>query len=260
MSIVLQPNNDGSSSFVSTDGRREALRIDGAKGSYVDPATYVQLFDHFLGDVIADQYSAAKGSDAQAIIATVVAGEAGGVVRQTSGDTTVVAESACALTHALNWKANQGGLYMKARVRLNTSVADVAVCVGLTDVLATTTLEEPFSISGTTITSNATDAVCFVFDTAQTNDAWHIQGVKNNTDTAINNTGVAPVADTWVTLEIVVDTIGNATFYINGVSYGTVANAVTASVALTPVVSIMARTTTSKVIDMDYLMVAARTA
>lgn len=257
MTIIQTQNTDGSASIIDNGATsyREIQRLDGERGAYTDPANFVSLEDDFLGDVIADQWSAAKGTDGQGVIATVVAGAANGVVRLTSGDTTTVAESLSSLTHGLNWKAGNGGLYMKTRVKAVSSVADVSICVGFTDVLATTTLEEPFSISGTTITSNATDAVCFVFDTAQTNDALHMQGVKNGTDTAISNSGVALSADEYVTLEIDVDSSGSATFYIDGVAYATVANAVTTTVALTPVVSIMARTTTSKSIDVDYIRV-----
>ena len=217
----------------------------------------VQLFDDFLGDVIADQWSAAKGTDAQGVVATINAGAIGGTVRVTSGDTAVVAESVSILTHALNWKASNGGLVFEARIIPVTSVADVAYFVGFTDVLATTTLEEPISLSGTTFTTNASDAVGFVYDTAATTDVWYGKGVKADTDSATLTTTSAPVAGTAQVLRIEVSSAGAATFYIDGTKVGVLADAVTATTALTPVVSVMARTTTIKPIDVDYVFVEA---
>lgn len=216
----------------------------------------VELFDDFLGDVLEDAWSGAKGTDAQAVVPTIVAGAEDGWVRLTSGDTTVVAESLSSLTHGLNWKAESGQLVFEARVKPVSSVASVAYFVGFTDVLATSTLEEPATISGTTYTTNATDAVGFLYDTAATDDYWKLVGVKNDVDATHVDSGVAPVADTAVKLRIELSTAGVASFYINDVLKGTLSEAVTASVALTPIVSVMARTTTSKSIDVDYIHVS----
>lgn len=211
----------------------------------------VALFDDFLGDVIADQWSAAKGTDPQAVIATIQMA-ASGTVRLTSGDTTVVAESCSSLTHGLNWKAANGGLVFEAKVTPVSAVTTVQYFVGLTDTLATTTLEQPFTLSGTTFTAVADDAVGFVFDTDATTDVWYAIGVKATTKTAAI-TCAAPTADTAQTFRIEIDTSGTATFYVDGVSVGSKADAVTTSVALTPVVEVMARTTTSRSIDVDYI-------
>lgn len=266
MAVNLNQNGDttaafpsGVSAFASNVNSKVPLILDDQSGAFFNTKSFVQFYDDFLGDTLDSGWSAAEGNDAQAVIATINA-QAGGVVRMVTGDSTTVSESAQSLTHGLNWKANQGGLYMAARVKLVSSVADVCVNVGFTDTLATTTLEEPFTISGTTITSNATDAVCFVYDTAQTNDNWHCQGVKADTDTAIANTGVGLTADAWVLLEIKIDSNGTATFFIDGVQKHEVANAVTASVALTPVITAMARTTASKTVDVDYVFIASQRA
>lgn len=210
------------------------------------------LFDDFLGDVIADQWSAAKGSDGQAVIAAVVAGESGGAVAQTTGDTTVVAESCVSLTHGLNYKAANGDLVFEARVKID-AITTVQQFIGLTDVLATTTLEQPFTINGTTVTSTATDAVGFLFDTDATTDVWHLVGVANDVDATRIQTSIAPVAGTYAKFRIELSAAGVAKFYINDVLVGTMSAAVTASVALTPVVEAMARTTASRVQTVDYV-------
>ncbi len=220
----------------------------------VAPDKVIRLFDDFFGDVIADQWSAAQGTDGQGAIAAVNA-QVGGVVRLQSGDTVTVAESLSSLTQGLNWKASNGGLLFEARVKAVTSVADVAYFIGLTDVLATSTLEEPITLSGTTFTTNATDAVGFVYDTAATTDVWYGKGVANDVDSATVTTTVAPVAGTWQTFRIEIDSAGKATFSINGTVVGSATGAVTASVSLTPVISVMARTTTVKPLDVDYILV-----
>jgi hypothetical protein len=219
--------------------------------------TYVRLFDDFLGDAVDARWSAAQGTDAQGAIAAVVASTAGGAARLTSGDTTVVAESLSSLTHGLNWKANQGGLVFEARVTPAPSgtVANVAYFIGLTDTLATTTLEEPATLSTTTITYTAADAVGFLYDTDATTDVFYGVGVKATTGIAFASAAVGslPVAGTAITFKIELSTAGTATYYVNGTSLGSIANAVTATVALTPIVSVMARTTTVKTIDVDYI-------
>jgi hypothetical protein len=216
----------------------------------------VSLFDDFLGDVIADEWSAAEGSDDVAVIATI-SPDIGGWVRQTTGNTTVVAESAVVLTQGLNWQASNGGLFMEARIRPLTSVADVAYFVGFTDVLATTTLEQPATLATATITYVADNAVGFLYDTAATTDVFYGVGVKATTGIAFANAVVcaAPAADTVMVLRVEVSSTGTASFYQNGTLMGTLANAITATTDITPVVSVMARTTTGKSLDVDYVHV-----
>jgi hypothetical protein len=246
----------GSTVFQSNRNNNDVLILDEQRGAISNPAKFVTFMDDFLGDVLEDPWSGAKGTNGSAVVPAINA-QVGGVVRLVSGPTTTVAESISSLTHGLNWEAAQGGLYLETRIKLVTSVADVCVNVGFSDTLATTTLEEPITLSGTTLTTNATNAVVFVFDTAATNDNWHIQGVKADTDTALNNTGVGLTADAWVKLAIAVDSAGGAEFFINDVSYGTVANAVTATTDLTPIITIMSRTTATRTIDADYVFVTA---
>lgn len=217
----------------------------------------VVLFDDFLGDVIEDGWSAAKGADPQGVIATIQAGVSG-LVRLTSGDVgDTFANDGSSLTHELNWKANQGNLVAEFKFTPVSSVASVAYFIGLSDAKATGTLEAPFTLSGTTFTSNATDAVGFVFDTAATTDTWRCVGVKADTDATAVDTSLAPVADTAAFFRVEVDSAGNATFYINDAKFGPIANAVTATVALTPIVTVVTRTTATKSVDVDYVYVSA---
>lgn len=247
----------GAATLTDDKTARDIAIFDPRYGFNPGIAQKVVLFDDFLGDVIADQWSAAKGADAQAVIATIQAGT-NGLVRLTSGDVgDTFANDGSSLTHELNWKANQGNLVCEIKIVPVSSVANVAYFVGLTDAKATGTLEAPFTLATTTFTSNATDAVGFVFDTAATTDTWRCVGVKADTDATAIDSSLVPVADTAQTFRIEVDSSGNATFYIDGKLIGTQAASVTATVALTPVVTVVTRTTASKSVDVDYVYVSA---
>lgn len=229
--------------------------LDDIKRAVSGPLS-VTLFDDFLGDVIADQWSAAEGNDAQAVIATKQAG-VNGLIRMTTGDTAVIAESMQSLTHALDWSAANGNLVMEARIKPISAVTTVSYFIGFTDTLATTTLEEPATLATATITYVADNAVGFLYDTAATTDVFYGVGVKATTGIAFANAVVcaAPVADTYMTLRVEVSSAGTASFYQDGVLKGTLANAVTAATPLTPIVSVMARTTSSRSLDVDYVFV-----
>lgn len=237
----------------SSGAGRELTRILTA----ADQKNSVRWFDDFLGDVMHDAYSAADGSDPQSVLATIVAGEVSGVTRLTSGDAgTGDAADCSSLTLGLNWSAAMGNLFAEARIEL-ASIASVCVNFGFSDALATTTLESPFTVGASdALTSNATNAACLVFDTGAATDNWWACGVKADTDATKVNTGVAPVAATPTTLRVEIDKAGTATFYIDGVLKASVANAVTVATALTPILTIVTRTTATKTVDADYLEVS----
>lgn len=258
MSFNIVQNADGSTDFISALTGLRAMRLRPYQGFYPSPDKIVSFTDHFLGDLLKDEWSGAKGSDGTAVVPSVVSGAIGGHCKLKTGAAgSGMAADGSSLTHGLNWRASNGGLYVEAKVMFLSSVANVALNFGFTDALATGTLEMPITLSTGTLTTNATDGAVFVFDTAATNDTFHLQGVKNNTDTALLNSTVAPVADTWLTLGLAIDAAGTASFYINDVLKGSVANALTTSVALTPVVCADSRTSSaSKEIIVDYVHTA----
>lgn len=215
----------------------------------------VELFDDFLGDIILDQYSTGADTGGSGG-STAITAAVNGVLRITTDDQTT--GDRIALTHQLNWQASDSGpLVLEARVKSVTAITLRAYFIGFTDVLAaTTTVENPIEMSSEAITSTATDAVGFMYDTDCTYDNWYGMGVKNGTDATALNTGVAPAtAGTWQTLRVVVDVTGSATFFIDGVYMGAVANAVTSTTDLTPIIMVEARAAAAKVLDVDYLHV-----
>ena len=214
-------------------------------------------FDDFIGDAVVTPYTEASGTDAQAVQAIVE--EQFGVYQLTSGDAGVnTAGDAEQLSLSLEWQADQGALVFETRLHLDGAITTVEICTGLTDSVA---LELPFTNSADTVTSVASDAIAFCFDTNATTDEWWALGVAGDTDATGNAaTGTAPVADTYQVLRIEVDDGGaDCRFYIDGSLVGTLtANCVTPTVALAPFVTISsAQTATSHVVDVDYILVGA---
>jgi len=224
---------------------------------YFNSPNHVVQHDHFTGDVVADQWNYTEGTDTTTADGAIVEG-VNGVFRLTAGDSAgTVAADGAQLNSALNWKASSGELIFQARVKL-ASITSVSCFIGLTDTKA---LEQAIhsAASANTITTNATDAVGFFFDTNMTDDTWWMAGVKNDVDATHQNSTYAPVADTYEVFRIEVDTSGNAVFYRNGKQVGTtMSNALTASVALTPSFLIRPLSAVAgKTMDIDYVYVSS---
>lgn len=231
---------------------------------YYGPGRVVQLFDDFTGGgqalstTAVDGWKSTKGSDPQCVDFTVTPALNGTVVG-TIGDTTAtMAVSGVQLDAGLDWRASQGDLVFETRVQIS-QITDIAVFFGFTDQVSALEMPIHSAASADTITTNATDAVGFMFDTSMTTDNWWLVGVANNVDATSQNAGSAPAAATYVVLRVELTTAGVATFYINGVAVGTAMTAaVTASVSLTPVLAGFNRTTSATpTITADYIYVSA---
>ena len=81
-------------------------------------------------------------------------------------------------------------------------------------------------------------------------------GVKNGTDTTPAFSGSAPVDNTYVILRVEVSAAGAVQGFVNGVAIGAaVANAVTATTALTPAIVIGNRSANQVTATIDYIKV-----
>lgn len=252
---------------LSLHGKRIGLNQDNAilvDGTVVvppakRPGAIFTLFDDFLQQTLteADEpWILNSGSDAQAIDPAINAQE-GGVVRLTTGDVgSGVAADGSQLVCHIPVQADSGGLVFEARLHINSAVTDIELFAGLTDV---TTLEAPASIgSSDAITTTFSNGVGFVYDTGADTDEWFMVGVDGDTDATGNGTtGEAPVADTYQTLRIEVDADGEgAQFYVDGTKVGNLTASVCgASTNLYATIVANATTTTSKTVDVDYIMV-----
>lgn len=220
----------------------------------------VKLHDDFTGEEIdGARWQSLIGTDAECVQAIVRPNQARGVVRLVTGDDAAasMAVNGVQAHSQLNWQASQGGLTFEARVAID-AVTNVCVFLGLTDQIAA--LEMPFALAaGDALTSNATDAVGVLFDTAADTDNWWMVGVAADVDATKQNSAVAPSAGTFETWRIEVTSVGVATFYRNGVVIGSAMTAaVTASALLTPVIAAFSRTTASRNIDVDEILVQAQ--
>jgi hypothetical protein len=227
------------------------------------PAVTWQHFDDFNYAAIAeatDPYIFASGSDDLAIDPAIAVLEKG-ALRLTGGDgdgATAVDSSQVHL--ALPCQADSGGLAFECRIKMG-DITKQSVYVGFTDI---TTLEEPMSVSAATLTTVATNAVGFVFDTAMTTDTWWAAGVDGGTDA----TGSAqlsllstPVNATYQTLRCEIAADGeSAEFFVGGVLAHTLTAAVCAAstnLYFTVCVTGDGSNAAAALVDVDYILVSS---
>jgi hypothetical protein len=251
--IGLGPDTGNSNPLIVPGGY-----VSGFHGSQIaQPSpSKIAYTDDFIGDVIADQWNVVEGTDSATSDAAILAGGIGGILRFTTGDAgTGLAADMVQMTQALQWQASNGCLCIQARFKLS-AITTCYAFFGFTDVV---TLEAPIesASSANTLTSNATDAVGFMFDTRMSTDNWWMVGVATDVDATAQDTGYAPVADTFVVFRIELSATGLATFYRNGVQVGTaMTGAVTPAADLTPTFAVSKTSVAaSMTADMDYITV-----
>lgn len=224
---------------------------------------HVVLYDDFVEGFrsgVNQTWLPVEGTDSATSDAAIASTGEGGVLRLTTGDagTGYAADAEQITQRALTFKASNGNLVFETKLRLS-AITTCYAFLGFTDTVAVA-LEAPIesAASGNTLTSNASDAVGFMFDTRMTNDTWWLVGVKSNTDAVAQNTGIAPVATEWVTLRVEVNPLGNALFFINGKVVGTqMLNAVTPATPLTAVMTVSKTSVAaSMTMDLDYVYAA----
>ena len=232
------------------------LRAGNFPRQFLQPSPlHVVNFDDFDGAAILGVWGVNKGSDAGAANFAINAA-LNGTIRGTTGANAAAtyATNGIQVTGQLNFQANSNGLEFGARVKL-AAITTVALFVGFTNA---TTLQMPINGAGggNGFTVVANDCVGMLFDTTMTNANWWAASAKGGVATTGINSGVAPVAATYDDVFVQVDATGNASFYLDGASVGTIANAVTANVALLPVVAAFRRSAASTTVDVDYLYAA----
>jgi len=223
----------------------------------------VELFDDFLyqaGFTEADHpWVLNEGSDGSATDPAISRQEGGVIQCVTGAGDGTTAEDASQLVSYVPFQADSGGLVFETRLHINTAITNVSVCAGLTDSSA---LEEPFSNAADVITSTASDAACFLYDTSATTDEWWALAVDSNTDDAGNaTTGTAPTADVYQTLRIEVSSDGaTIKYYIDG----TLETTLSGDAGVSPDVNLYATViacgdgTASKSVDVDYIYVGCK--
>lgn len=249
--------NSSLSPTISTGGF-----ISGDHGSqfYVPGPGFVTLFDDFQGATglapLVPAWKLLEGTDS-ATSAELTLDAPNGVLRVTTGDAgTGFAADAAQITSNLGWQASQGGLYFQTRLKMS-AITTCTAFMGFTDLAAS--LEQSILFAtGTTFTTNATDACGFLFDTGATSKKWWLTGVAADVDATMQDSGIAPTADQYQTFRVELSTAGAATFFINGLQVGTSAlsGAVTASADLTPTIYVSKLSVAaSMTMEIDYIAV-----
>jgi hypothetical protein len=225
----------------------------------LEPSYKFTIFDDFVYQTLTEvntPWILNKGTDDTALDPAIYSRERGAIRFVTGNTSGAIADDGSQIACYVPVQADSGGLVVETKLRILNSLATVSVNFGLTDV---NTLEEPFSISGADITSVASDACCFVFDTDATEQKWFACAVDSDVDDSGNgSTGIAPVADTHQTLRIEVSSDGNIVhFYIDGVIVKTLTNAgISPSVNLYATVCVNTTTTSSRTVEIDYLYIS----
>lgn len=256
-----RPSNIAPDGFIFYDRTlREAIVRDNTRknwfsisGRMLYSATAPRMMsDDFKGPALDARYVTAKGNDDVAALPALVSGSHLGEVALVSGNagTGIAADGVALAGPAAVWEAEEGQISFGVKAKLS-AITTVWMFIGFTDTLPSDTLEEPVSLNGTTYTTNATDAVGFLFDTAATTDTLRAVGVKDDTDATHVDTAVAPVADTYAEYKVVIETDGSAKLYFNGTLKATIADAVSPGVDLVPIVAVCARATDSRTLTVD---------
>lgn len=219
---------------------------------------YVKWYDDFLGDALDVRYATLlEGTDSTTIDAAILVGGIGGVLRCTTGDAgTGLAADMGQLVSVLQWQSSNGELNFEARVKWD-AITNIYCFLGFTDVV---TLEAPIISAGSadTITTTASDAVGFMFDTRMATDNWWLVGVATDVDAVPQNSGFAPVAATYEKLRVSINAAGVATFFRNGTQVGTtMVGALTPGTDLTATINFgKLSVAASALLDVDYLNVS----
>ena len=216
------------------------------------------FFDDFLGAALRGEVA---GTAENSGTAAVVVGKEGGAAEVTTGATS---GNRAQLTMGLNFKPSSGSLVFRTRVKSVTAITARALFIGFTD---TVSQENPIEIGALdAVTSNASDAVGFIYDTDAATAKWFVAGVKADVDTGLtavklNGVQQAPVADEEQEFVIEINTDGDAVLSfgrnLNEGVYGVrevarIENAVTPGTLLTPIVLIETRANAAKTAHVGY--------
>lgn len=204
----------------------------------------------------ADRWSTTAGAGTGNQVATTVAASLNGeVTLKSASDDGTHAENCSTFTSiGLAYKADQGGLAVEARLSID-DISEAVLFVGFTDTISTT-VELPIFLVAGDIASDATNACGVGYDVDGTTKQFFHGGVKAGTDTVPVYSGSAPVDATYFVVRAEVSATGAVQGFINGRPIGPpVANAVTITEALTPMIVIGNRSANQVIATIDYIQV-----
>lgn len=216
------------------------------------------LFDDFITFDVTTDWLATEGTDSATSSADTRGQGVGGVLRMTTGDAgTGLAADTIQVKHRKRlWRAAYGSLTWQIRAKMS-QITECYMYIGLTDTTADT-LEAPIMSAGSanTLTSNASNAVGFMFDTRMADDTLWCVGVNADVDGTAINTDIIPTTDQYRHFRMELDVDGTAYFWREGVYLGSIADAVEPNTALTPIFTVSKVSGASSMnLDVDYINV-----
>lgn len=215
---------------------------------------YATFQDDFLGKTLSTVWNANTGSDGSCA-AAIHADQSGGAVRLTTGagSTHTEAVNGANIVGDRNFLVSNGGLVSEWRAGKISALTSQSIYLGLTDA---DTLTAPFTLTGTTVTANATNGAGFLQDAAATGGSANLNAVAVNAGGSpqVVNLGSA-VIDTaaFHLYRVEIDALGNAIYFIDGVQVASIALAVAITSLLAPIMNMFSEATAaSATLDADY--------
>lgn len=207
----------------------------------------VHFHDHFTDDTLAtDKWLATVTNHTIAVNHTTYAG---GMALFTT-DTT---DNESSFLAGPLWCEDDLNAVFEARI-LVTDVSAVYVFAGFSDATYESTPDTPIDYAGGTLAAAATNAVGILMDGDDTvNGASSIVAVGVNggsLETAIDS-GTDWEDAAWHNLRIELDPDGDATFYLDGRSFGYMATAVTSGTKMCPIVCVANRGSSAETVYVD---------
>lgn len=190
----------------------------------------------------------------------------GGTAVLTTDDVAAKQES---ITGPLLWQADRQPtgvpLVFECKVQLGATITSVELWCGFTDAVADTA---PYALSSTSTftTSVPTDAALVGFSTTPTSGAAYTAGGNNHVAIATiadSNQVVATgrgafAASTYYTYRVEIDSAGNVAFFVDHQFLGGAGLAITPTVPLCPIVTVIPRTTSERIATIDYIYVGGK--
>lgn len=278
MSLSKKFSIHGLEAFTSHDGELvggKGLATGGSgRPSVLFPSNdIVSIFDDFLGDLVADEWSYVEGDTGYS---GALANVTQGVFRISGSETNGVDPTFnAALTQGLvrQWKPNQGGpgkgrlrMAWRGKIGTVTRTAEAGrthVFVGFSD---SGGAEMPVYDTGAGMISNAADLLGFLYSPTGQNADWTAVSAKSTAGDSgdqLAATGKTPVSNVYTTLEIelrsgIGDTGSTAHFWVDGIPVALITSPVNSAAALTPWVGLWVQDTGwAGQLDTDYINLSA---
>lgn len=216
--------------------------------------TSISVFDDFDGDVLEERWGTDTATGASVAISTV------------AGDHTVVLDSGASadewatLVRRLIFPVSNSLTLIEARLKIN-DISDVIFEFGFSDALAEAN-GTAFSSHDATPVAVATNAAVFGWnadntDVGEISTAFELNTVNADTAARATTTSV-PVNDTYLNLSVVIDSDGDAGFFVNGTSAGSVEDAVATDAVLTPWITVVAlQAAAARTVEVDWIRVSS---